>query len=151
MSGKFVILSHLLVNFIFIEVLFPKSLLRQVSLHGTFLPCWHTAPTASSTISLQVTRLFSQLNAPCSRKPMTAMSPALASQTERLNGRVKMLATKDNGGCRNRNADLQTKKQSPIATLPKIIFDQYLVDQWICVQIFSSRSVRLALLSCATY
>jgi hypothetical protein len=60
---------------------------------------------------------------------MTTIRPALVSHTERLNGRVKMLATKDNGGCRNRNPALQTNKQTPIATLFETPFDCYLSGQ----------------------
>jgi hypothetical protein len=99
-----------------------------VSLHGTCLPCWHTAPTARTTVSLHVTCLFSHLSVPCSRKPVTVIIPTLVSHTERLNGRVKMLATKDNGGCRNRNAVLRTGEHTrlPLATLFKTSFDSYL-------------------------
>jgi hypothetical protein len=60
-------------------------------------------------MSLPVTPLLrsSHRNAKYRAQPVTATNATLATQTERLNGRVKMFLTKDSGGRRNMKAFLQ--------------------------------------------
>jgi len=62
-----------------------------------------------SVMSLPVIISFSccHWNAKYSMVPVRAMRPALANQTERLNGRVKIFITKESGGWRKMKAFLQ--------------------------------------------
>lgn len=73
------------------------------------VPCWHTAPRDRSVMSLPVTLSLrlSHLNAKYRVAPVRAMRAAVASQTDRLNGRVKMFITKESGGWRKMKAFLQ--------------------------------------------